>query len=154
MTSAPSGSSRRPREVTFGGTQAIVGGALATTLLIATAQQLYSSEMQDVLVQALDDPRASQVGLTIENARTMAKYAIMVMGVLSVSSLVLGIFVLRRHRASRVALTVLGSLVALMMLLAGPSGWLVTVYIAASLAMLWSGPARAWFAGAPPQPPP
>lgn len=150
MTAAPAGGvSRRPREVTFGGTQAVVGGAITTLLLIGAAQQLYSSEMHDALAKAVADPRARQLGLSIDGARTLARYAIMVMGVLSVSSVVLGIFVLRRHRPSRVALTVLGALVALVTVFAGPTGWIVTLYVGASVAMLWSKPARAWFAGPP-----
>nr|MBA2559434.1 hypothetical protein [Propionibacteriales bacterium] len=112
MTTAPSQGGPRPREVTFGGTQAIIGGAITSVLLIGTAEQLYSSEMREVLSQALDDPRAARLGITIDTARTMAKYGIMVMGVMSVTSFVLGIFVLRRHRPSRIALTVLGGLVA------------------------------------------
>lgn len=146
MTSAPDGGGSRPREVTFGGLQALVGGVLATVLLIGTARQLYSSEMRDVLVQALDDPRASQLGITVDAARTMARYAIMVMGVLSVASVILAVFVLRRHRPSRIALTVLGAVVGLVTVFAGPGGWAVTLYIAVSIAMLWSRPARAWFA--------
>jgi hypothetical protein len=150
VTSAPAGGAARPREVTVGGAQAVVGGAVATLLLIGAAQQLYSSEMHDALAKAVADPRAADLGLTIDTARTLAKYAIMVMGVLSVSSVVLGVFVLRRHRPARVALTVLGALVAVLTLFAGPTGWIVTLYIAASVAMLWSKPARTWFAGSPP----
>jgi hypothetical protein len=152
VTSAPAGGATRPREVTVGGAQAVVGGTVATLLLIGAAQQLYSSEMHDALAKAVADPRAADLGLTIDTARTLAKYAIMVMGVLSVSSVVLGVFVLRRHRPARVALTVLGVLVAVLTLFAGPTGWIVTLYIAASVAMLWSKPARTWFAGTPPPP--
>jgi len=143
-------SSARPRQVTFGGTQAIVGGALSTVLLIATAQQLYEQPMTEALEQALADPRAAGLDITVETARTIAKYTIMVMGVLSVASLVLGVFVLRRHRPARVALTILGVLVALATLLAGPPGWAVSVYVAASVVMLWSKPARAWFSDSEP----
>jgi len=154
-------SSERPRQVTFGATQAIIGGGLSTVLLIATAQQLYDQQMTEALQQALDDPRAAGLGFTVETARTIAKYTIMVMAVMSVASLVLGVFVLRRHRPSRMALTILGVIVALATLLAGPPGWAVSVYVAASLVMLWSKPARAWFADPapsaftpPPAPPP
>jgi hypothetical protein len=152
VTSPSAGETTRPREVTFGGAQAVVGGAVATLLLIGAAQQLYSSQMHDALAKAVADPRAAQLGLTVDTARTLAKYAIMVMGVLSVSSAVLGVFVLRRHRSARVALTVLGCLVALLTLFAGPTGWIVTLYIAASVAMLWSKSARAWFSHPPPAP--
>jgi FtsH-binding integral membrane protein len=117
--------------------------------------------MTEALQQALDDPRAAGLGITVETARTIAKYTIMVMGVLSVASLVLGVFVLRRHRPARVALTILGLLVALATLLAGPPGWAVSVYVAASVVMLWSKPARVWFSDSepsafapPPAPPP
>jgi hypothetical protein len=152
VTSAPAGGAARPREVTVGGAQAVVGGAVATLLLIGAAQQLYSSEMHDALAKAVADPRAADLGLTVATARRLARYAIMVMGVLSVSSVVLGVFVLRRHRPARVALTVLGVLVAVLTLFAGPTGWIVTLYIAASVAMLWSKPARTWFAAPPPPP--
>lgn len=149
MTTVPAGGRPRPREVTFGGTQAIVGGALALVLLIGAAQQLYSSEMHDVLSQALENPRAAQLGITLETARTMAKYGIMIMAVLSVASLILGVYVLRRHGPSRIALTALGVLVAASTLFAGPSGWAITLYVVSSLAMLWSKPARAWFTDPP-----
>jgi hypothetical protein len=149
VTAAPAGGVSRPREVTLGGAQAIIGGAVMTVLLIGVAQQLYSSEMHDALAKAIADPRARKLGLTIDDARTLAKYAIMVMGVVSVSSVVLGIFVLRRHRPSRIALTVLGALVVLVTAFAGPTGWVVTLYVAVSVAMLWSRRARAWFARSP-----
>lgn len=149
MTSAPAGASR-PREVTVGAAQAVVGGAVATLLLIGAAQQLYSPEMHDALAKAVADPRAAELGLTIDTARTLARYAIMVMGVLSVSSVVLGVFVLRRNRAARIALTIVGILVAALTVFAGPTGWIVTLYVAASVAMLWSKRARTWFAGPPP----
>jgi hypothetical protein len=149
VTAAPAGGAARPREVTLGGAQAVVGGALATVLLIGAAQQLYSSQMHDALAKAVADPRAKELGLSIADARTLAKYTIMAMGVLSVSSVILGIFVLRRHRPSRLALTVIGGLVAVLTLFAGPVGWIVTVYIVVSVAMLWSRPARAWFAPPP-----
>jgi hypothetical membrane protein len=132
-----------------GGAQAVVGGVIATILLIGAAQQLYSSEMHDALAKAVADPRAKQLGLSVSDARTLARYAIMVMGVLSVSSVILGIFVLRRHRPARAVLTVLGIIVALVTVFAGPTGWLVTLYVAASVAMLWSKPARVWFARPP-----
>jgi hypothetical protein len=149
VTAAPADGVPRPRQVTLGGAQAVVGGALVTVLLIGAAQQLYSSQMHEALAKAVADPRARQLGLSIDEARTLARYAIMVMGVLSVSSVVLGVFVLRRHRPARAALTVLGAAVALVTVFAGPTGWVVTLYVAASVAMLWSKPARAWFARPP-----
>jgi hypothetical protein len=149
VTSAPAGAAQRPREVTFGGTQAVVGGVVATILLVGAAQQLYSAEMHDALSKLVADPRAKRLGLSLSDARTLARYLIMVMGVVSVSSAILGIFVLRRHRPARTVLSVLGLVVAIITVFAGPTGWIVTLYIAVSVAMLWSRPARAWFARPP-----
>jgi hypothetical protein len=172
MTTASPDHRPRPREVTFGGTQAVVGGAIALIVLIGAAQQLYSHEMEDVLRQALDDPRARELRISLDTARTMAKIGIMVMGVLSATSLILGVYVLKRHRGSRIVLTVLGALVAFAALFAGPTGWVAAAYIGGSVATLWSKAARAWFAnpsgpgpgygggqpptfsGGPPPPPP
>ncbi len=124
----------------------MLGSLTAVILLVSTMQQLNSASMRDVLQQVVDSPRAADLGLTIDAARTFMKYTIMVMAVLSVTSMVLGFYVLRRHRAARIALTVLGAVVAALSLLSGPSGWIAAVYVAASLVLLWTRPARRWFA--------
>lgn len=146
----------RPRQVTFGATQAIIGSALGLVLLIGSMEQLNSAAMNDVLRQVLDSPQASELDLTLESLRTLMKYAIMGLAVVSATTMVLGVFVLRRDRAARIVLTLLGGLVILITLLSGPSGWAVTLYVGLSLALLWSRPARAWFARSTPSaaPPP
>lgn len=147
MSDAGSTSSEpRPRQVTFAGTQAIIGSLLAIIMLIGAMQQLNGSAMTDVLRQVLDSPQAGQLQLTLDTLRTVVKYSIMGLAVLSVASLVLGFYVLRRDRGARVALTVVGGIVLLLTLLTGPTGWAVSLYIAISLGLLWSRPARVWFA--------
>jgi hypothetical protein len=133
----------------MGGFQAVIGSVLALALLISAAQQLNGQEMSDALAEIVKSKQATTLGLTVEGARKLLRYTIMVMAVLSVASLVLGVYVLRRHRASRIALTVLGGVVALLALLAGPAGWAVTLYIGASLFLIWTRPARAWFGDGP-----
>ena len=136
----------RPREVTLGGLQAVAGSVFAIVLLISTAQQLNGQQMTNTLADLVRSEQAATLGLTVESARTLVRYTIMVLAVLSVASLVLGFYVLRRHRGSRIALTVVGGVVALPALMAGPIGWLVTLYIGVSVFLIWSRPARAWFA--------
>lgn len=148
----------RPGEVTFAGVQAVSGSAIAVFVLIASAQQLNSTEMRDALTEVVNSPQVEPLGLTVDSARDLMRYLIMAMGVVSVTSLILGVFVLRRHRSSRIALTVLGALVAAVSLLGGPPGWFITVYVVVSVAMLWTKSARAWFADpvdpvGPPPPP-
>lgn len=137
----------RPREVTVGGLAAVIGSVMALVLLVSTANQLHSSQVTKALTTVIKSEQAATLGLTLEGARELLRYTIMGLAVLSAASLVLGFYVLRRHRSARVVLTVIGSGVAALALLAGPVAWLVTLYIAVSIFLMWSRPARAWFAG-------
>ncbi|MBA2444399.1 MAG: hypothetical protein H0V49_03605, partial [Nocardioidaceae bacterium] len=119
----------RPREVTIAGVQTIVGSATMLLLLVSLETQLNTSAMQEEFEKLLADPRMDPLGLTVERLRTVAHYLFMVMGVMAVTSLVLGVYVLKRHGASRVVLTVMGGLVALVSLLGGPGGWLLAAYV-------------------------
>jgi hypothetical protein len=143
----------RPREVTLAGTQAVVGSLVALVVLVNGMQELYSTEVHDALTEIVESDEAERIGLTLEGARTILRYSIMALSVLSAASLVLGFFVLRRHRAARVALTVIGSTVALLALAAGPFGWVVTAYIGVCVALLWTKSARTWFGEGRPDPP-
>lgn len=140
-----SASSQRPRQVTLGAWLAVIGSVVAVVAMVGSMQQLHSAAVTDLLREVLAKPKVADAGLTLETTRTILKYTIMTAAVVAVTSLVLGLYVLRRHRGARIALSVLGVVVALFMLLGGPSGWPVTAYVAVSLALLWSRPARAWF---------
>ena len=149
MSGASPKSAPRPREVTFGGMQAIIGSTVALLAVISVAEQLDGSAVRDALAQLHEDPRLASLDLTVENIRSLLRYTLMALGVMSVTSLIMGIFVLRRHRSSRIVLTVLGTVVVLGSLAGGPTGWIVAAYVAVSVYMLWTKPARAWFAGTP-----
>ena len=138
----------RPREVTFAGVQTIVGSAMVLLLLVSLETQLNSSAMQEEFEKLLDDPRMDPLGLTVDKLRTLVHYSFMVMGVVAVTSLVLGVYVLKRHGPSRVVLTVLAVVVAAFSLFGGPGGWLLAGYVGFCSGLLWTKPARAWFKGA------
>lgn len=147
MSAAAPDPARRPREVTFGGIQVVIGSAVALLGVVSLAEQLDSSAVREALTQLSNDPRFESLNLTLDDARALLRYALMALGVVSVTSLILGIFVLRRHRSSRIVLTALGCFVAVVSLTAGPTGWIVTAYVAGSLYLLWTKAARSWFAG-------
>ena len=149
MSSPPSDVARRPREVTLGAIQAIIGSAIVLIFVLSVAERLDSGVVQEALTQLQQERRFRSLNITVEELRDLMRYALMVLGVVSVTSLILGIYVLRRHRASRVVLTVLGAGVAVAGLLAGPAGWVVTGYVAVSVYLLWTKSARAWFASSP-----
>ena len=67
----------------------------------------------------------------------------------------LGVFVLQRHRGARIALSVVAVPILLANLVTAPlTGGLLGALIAAATVMLWTGPARDWFAGRPVRQPP
>lgn len=159
-TAQPKADPPRPQEVTIGGLLAISGSIVAIVSLLISMSNLYSVEMTDVLRDIADGPGLNAWSLSIEDMRTFAKVAIMVMAVLSVTSAVLGVYVLRRDRVARIVLTVLGAGVAFFALFSGVAGVVLSIYIAMSIGMLWSKPARTWFRpesaleGGPPSGPP
>jgi hypothetical protein len=153
--------------VTLGALQAVTASAVVVLAVLTLAQQIDSSTMRDTLTQLTEDKRFASLNLTLDGARTLVRYTLMAMGGLSVTAFVLGIFVLRRHHPSRIALTVLGGIVAFASMFAGLAGWVLFLYVAASIGLLWSRPARTWFASqqagtggvapprsSPPPPPP
>jgi hypothetical protein len=144
----------RPWEVTVGATQAVIGSVVMVLAALTLAEQLDSAQMREVLVQLVRDPRFVSLHLTLSDAQSLVKYLLMAIGVLSVTSLVLGVFVFLRHRASRLVLTALGGAVAVLALFAGAGGWAIAVYVGVSVGLLWTAPARAWFAPPPSQMPP
>jgi hypothetical protein len=72
-------------------------------------------------------------------------------GALGAAACVLGWFVLQRHKQARLALSV----VAVPLFFSGfASGSIAASFVAVSAMLLWSGPARDWFAGRPVRQPP
>jgi hypothetical protein len=146
MSSAqPQADPPRPQEVTIGGLLAVSGSVVAIVSLVLSMNNLYSVEMTDVLRDVMEGPGLGPMSLTIDDMRTIAKVIIMVLAVMSVTSAVLGVYVLRRDRVARIVLTCLGSLVAVLALFSGIAGWILTFYISMSIGLLWSKPARQWF---------
>jgi hypothetical protein len=135
----------RPRSVTVAGLQAVVGGLVGAAVMLAITSQLNSADMRKVIADALAKVNSSEFDVTVDDMVQVMRYVLMGVAVMCVLSVVFGIYVLRRHRASRVALTIVGALSALLALLGGPLGWAGSIYIAFALWMLWSKPSRDWF---------
>jgi hypothetical protein len=151
----------RPWEVTVGATQAVIGSIMMVLAAVTLAQQLESTQMRQALSQLIEDPRFVSLHLTLSDAQALVRYTLMAVGALSVTSLVLAVFVLLRHRISRIVLTALGGAVAVFALFGGTGGWAISVYVGVSIGLLWTRPAREWFArsdglpsSVPPPPPP
>ncbi len=146
MTSQSVKASPRPREVTVAGVQIVAGSVLVLFLAFNGMAQLRSTEMRDVLTDLLESEQAAGLNLTIESARELVRYTIFVSGGLAAVALILGVFVLRRDRPSRLVLTAMGGLIAVVTVLGGPPAWILTAYVVVSVLLLWTKAARAWFA--------
>jgi hypothetical protein len=145
----PSPFADRPRAVSIAGNIAVSLSITILILMVMAMSQLNSAEATTQLQSVLDQLAKAGQRVSLDTFRTWVKVAISVLAVLSSTSLVLGWYVLRRHRASRLALTILGGVVLLTTPLGwavlGPVGWLVALAIALSVGLLWTPSARAWF---------
>jgi hypothetical protein len=140
----------RPRQVSVAGLMAVVGAVVGLGSAFSAITQLDSGPVRDEVDRLLAQPRFSSV--TVDTALTWMRVGITVSAVLCVVALVLGIFVLRGHRGSRIGLTVVGAVTAAFMLLAGVPGAFASAYVAIGVGLLWTRAARSWFA--PPRQPP
>lgn len=125
----------------------VIGGSVFLLLTVFdTFTSLQSVEMRDEVTEVLSSPTGKGLGINVSEALTLMRGGLMVAAASAAAAAVLGIYALQRHRAARIALSVL----AVPILLTSPlTGGLVGALVVASTAMLWSGPARDWFAGRP-----
>jgi hypothetical protein len=146
-----SGPGPRPRQVTIGGWVVAVASAMLVVSVFDTMTNLHSVDTRDALTRALTTGSGRDLGITVGNALTLMRWALFVAGAAAAVTGVLGIFVLQRHTRARIVLTV----AAVPVVLTAP---VVDVFLGAlvggATALLWTRPARDWFAGRPPAPVP
>jgi hypothetical protein len=139
-TNAPA----RPRQLTMAGCFVVGGSLLLLVSVFDTVTNLNSVDTRDEVARVLSSNGG--LDLTVAQALTVMRAGLTVAAVCAAAAAVLGFFVLQRNRSARLAL----SIVAVPILLTAPlTGGLVGALVAASTAVLWSGPARDWFAGRP-----
>lgn len=135
---------QRPPQVT----SACLFIGLSCGLLLYTLIGLLTSwssiDVQEGLADAFD---ASGVAMTDGRVESI-RIGLQVVIVLLVAGLVCAIYALRRHAPSRIVLTVIAALTALVFLVIGfPIGLIPAAFAVYAVVQLWSPPARRWFAG-------
>src|SRR4051812_11257907 len=137
----------RPREVTIAGWTVAVASAMLVVTVFDAMAKLHSVDTRDSLTRALGAGAAKDFGISLTDAVGVMRGALFVAGVAAVVTGVLGVFVLQRHATARIVLTV----AAVPVVLTAPfSGGFLGLLVGGSAALLWSRPARDWFAGRPP----
>lgn len=140
------GTPARPRQLTMAGGFVIGGSVLLLLTVFDAFTSLRSVEMRAEVTELLTSPTGRGLGLDVSEALSLMRGGLMVAGASAAAAAVLGVYALQRHRAARLALSVL----AVPILLTAPlTGGLVGALVVGATAMLWSGPARDWFAGRP-----
>lgn len=138
--------SARPRQLTMAAGFVIGGSILLVLTVFDTFTGLHSVEMRDQLTETLSSPTFRDLGITVGEALSGMRVGLMVAAACAAAAAVLGVYALQRSRQARLALSIL----AVPILLTAPlTGGLMGALVAAATLMLWSGPARDWFAGRP-----
>jgi hypothetical protein len=138
--------SARPSQVTMAGWVALVGSALLVVTLFDAVARLRTVEFRDTIEEFLSTPPGSGLGLDLPQVLEILRGLMFFSGAMAAAAVVLAIYVLQRNNAARVGYTI--AAVAIM-LTAPVSGGFLPVMIAFAAIMLWTKPARDWFAGVP-----
>src|SRR5690348_3804268 len=131
----------RPTQVTVAAGVAAAGSALLVLTLYGSMTGLASAAMRQEIARMLVES-GHPWGLTVAGAVRLLHGLTLFTGATAAAAVVLAVYTLFRHRGARVGLTIAAALL-LLTVVSGVLG----IVVAAATAMLWSRPARDWFAG-------
>lgn len=139
----------RPRQVTTAGVLGLVGSLLVLLSLFDALQRLRSVEMRQAVDEFLAEPPGNGLGVSTAWVLDALHVMVLVNGALAAVTAVLAVYVVQKHKAARVVFSIAAGL----LLLTSPfSGGVMAMLVAFAATMLWSRPARDWFAGREPLP--
>lgn len=145
--SSPEGTAR-PSQVTFAGWGIAVAALMLLISVFDTMASLRSVDMREAIERAVTTGSAQGLGLSVEDATEILRWSLFITAFATVAAGILGIFVLQRNKAARIGLTVAAVPIVLAALVTSPvSGSFLGMFIAAGTTILWTRPARDWFAG-------
>lgn len=127
----------------------VAGSALVVLSLFDAMQRLRSVEMRDAVDKFLAEPPGDGLGVSTGWVLDALHGLVLVNGALAAVAAVLAVYVFQRNHAARIGFTVAAGL----LLLTSPvSGGVMAMIVGFAAVMLWSRPARDWFAGREPAP--
>ena len=107
--------------------------------------------MREAVDEFLAEPPGDGLGVSTAWVLDVLHGLVLFNGALAAAAAVLAVYVFQRHRAARIGFSVAAGL----LLLTSPfSGGAMAMILAFAAVMLWSRPARDWFAGREPAPAP
>lgn len=148
---SPTAAPPRPSQVTVAAWAAAIASVMLLVSVFDQVSKLHSVDTRDQVTRALTTGSVKGLGITVDEALEVMRWALLVSGAAAVAAAILGIFVLQRNHGARIGLTVAAVPVAL----TSPfSDSFLGMLVAAATAILWTRPARDWFAGRTPAPAP
>lgn len=139
----------RPRQVTVAAGMAVFASVLLVVGLFDRMSALGSPETRHSIADFLARPPGDGLGIDVAGVVRVLHAVVLVDGALAAAAAVLAGYSLFRHNGARIGLTVVA---ALLLFTAPLTGDLLSLLVALAAGMLWSVPARDWFAGRAPRP--
>ncbi|RYB94489.1 hypothetical protein EUA93_09115 [Nocardioides oleivorans] len=134
---------QRPPQVTLASTIVMVASVLVLIGVWERVSTLGSLETQESIRDFLGEQPFDQLGLDVPGVTQVLRITALVAAVAACATGILGWYVRKPDRSSRLGLTI----AAVPVFVAGfPVGGLAGSFVAAGAAMLWMMPAREWFA--------
>lgn len=143
MSDAPSRNGR-PQQVSFGAGTVIAAGAIHVLSSFDEMRGLRTVDSKDRIREIIESAGNSGLTLTSGEVLDLMHIGVLVSAAAAAGAVVMGIYALRRHRGAPITLAGLSILVLLGSVFTDP---VMGMVLAAGTAMLWTGPARDWFAG-------
>lgn len=148
--SSPEGSAR-PSQVTFAGWGIAVAALMLVISVFDSMANLRSVDMREQITEAVTNGSAKGLGLSVEDVTEILRWSLFVTGFAAVAAGILGVFVLQRNNGARIGLTAAAVPIVITALVTAPfAGSVLGMFIAAGTTILWTRPARDWFAGRQP----
>src|SRR5512144_923961 len=150
--------SERPGQVTLAGWVALVASALMVLSVFEAVSIVHTVDFRDGVREFLATPTGKGLSLDPRQFVDFLRGVMLFTGAAAAAATVFAVFVLQRHNAARLGFTL--AAVAIMLstptfaefLPATTSAGFLPVLIAFPAILLWTKPARDWFAGLPPAP--
>jgi hypothetical protein len=141
----------RPRQVTMAGWVGGVASAMTLASVFTVMPKLRSIGTRQAINEYLTTGAGRALGIDLDQALVLARIGLFVTAAAAAATLVFTVFVMRRDRQSRIALTVMALPILFCGVFVDP---FLAGFILASIVLVWTRPASDWFAGRAPQPMP
>ncbi|WP_147384795.1 hypothetical protein [Nocardioides cavernaquae] len=134
----------RPPQVTMAGWVAMVGSAFLVLGLYDAIAKLRSLYNRELVAAKLKSPPYSSLGMNVEEWLQLSQTAFIVAGACAAVAGICGFYVLQKSKGARAGLSAAAVPLFFLGFIGGPFS---SALVAVSAVLLWTGPARDWFAG-------